>query len=181
MERKEFEAIRKKMFDGMEQRLQNGRSPEDSLFYYHSSEDRIVLSHALFWVMTQAVKGKIAKEKYFLLLRRYQEKMLDAYLTESDDFLELLRYCNIIYETLPYILRGIYNFRTDKAARKLAAITIVASGYGGDMPEVLCNELLDDMDFHLNRVKCRKIETLLPILNKMVEAELLEMHLYGIE
>ena len=49
------------------------------------------------------------------------------------------------------------------------------------MPEVLCNELLDDMDFHLNKVKCRKIETLLPILNKMVEAELLEMHLYGME
>ena len=49
------------------------------------------------------------------------------------------------------------------------------------MPEVLCNELLDDMAFHLNRVRCRKIETLLPILNKMVEAELLEMHLYGME
>lgn len=24
---------------------------EDSIFYYHSSEDRIVLSHALFWTM----------------------------------------------------------------------------------------------------------------------------------
>lgn len=25
---------------------------EDSIFYYHSPEDRIVLSHALFWTMT---------------------------------------------------------------------------------------------------------------------------------
>ena len=41
------------------------KSPEDSIFYYHSSEDRIVLSHALFWVMTKSLKGKMAKEKNF--------------------------------------------------------------------------------------------------------------------
>ena len=61
--------------------------------------------------------------------------------------------------------------RTDKAARKLSAITIVAGGYGGDMPEEQSNELLDDMDFHYNKVKCRKIEQLLPLLNKLVEEE----------
>ena len=46
---------------------------EDRMFYYHSSEDRIVLSHAIFWVMTllQFLKGKIRKEKYFLQLRQY--------------------------------------------------------------------------------------------------------------
>ena len=32
-------------------------------------------------------------------------------------------------------------------------MAVVAGGYGGDMPEELCNELLDDMDFHYNRVK----------------------------
>jgi hypothetical protein len=59
--------------------------------------------------------------------------------------------------------------RTDKDARKLAAIAVVAAGYGGDMDEELCNELLDDMDFHNNKVKCRKIEGMLPKLMKMVE------------
>ena len=56
-------------------------------------------------------------------------------------------------------------------ARKLAVITVVAVGYGGDMDEELCNELLDDMDFHYNKVKCRKIEGMLPKLMKMVEGE----------
>lgn len=37
------------------------------------------------------------------------------------------------------------------------------------MDEDLCNELLDDMDFHYNKVKCRKIEVMLPKLMKMVE------------
>lgn len=44
--------------------------------------------------------------------------------------------------------------------------------YGGDMPQDQCDELLDDMDFFYNKVKCRKIERLLPVLDKLVAAEL---------
>ena len=65
--------------------------------------------------------------------------------------------------------------RTDKDARKLAAIALVAAGYGGDMDEELCNELLDDMDYHFNKVKCRKIEVMMPKLMKMVEGEMRSM------
>lgn len=73
---------RKQWFCDMDQKLQESwSSKEDSLFYYHSSEGRIVLSHALFWTMTQLqfFKGKMRKEKYFLLLRQYEEEMLDAF------------------------------------------------------------------------------------------------------
>ena len=147
------------------------QNPEDDLFYYHPSEDRIVLSHALFWVMTASIRGKIAKEKYFLLLRQYQEEMLEAWLTESPDFEDLLHYCNVIYNTLPMILRGVYNFSIDKDARRLGAICVVAGGYGGDMQDDKANELLDDIDFYYNKVKCRKIEQMLPTLNKLVVSE----------
>ena len=170
----ELRETRKQMFAQMEQRLQEIHpKEEDRMFYYHSSEDRIVLSHALFWVMAQpqCLKGKIRKERFFLLLRQYEEEMLDAFLTEDDYFPELLRYCNILFETLPTILMSTA-LRTDKDARKLAAISVVAAGYGGDMDEELCNELLDDMDFHYNKVKCRKIEGMLPKLMKMVEGEM---------
>ena len=96
--------------------------------------------------------------------------MLDAFLQDDDYFPELLHYCNILYEMLPTILMST-ELRTDKDARKLAAIAVVAAGYGGDMDEELCNELLDDMDFHYNKVKCRKIEGMLPRLMGMVERE----------
>ena len=177
MNKEELRVTRKQMFAQMEQRLQEMHpNEEDRLFYYHSSEDRIVLSHALFWVMTQprCLKEKIRKEKFFLLLQQYEEEMLDAFLTEDDYFPELLRYCNILFEMLPTILMST-GFRTDKDARKLAAIAVVAAGYGGDMDEELCNELLDDMDFHYNKVKCRKIEGMLPKLMKMVEGEMKSM------
>ena len=163
-----------KEFAQMEQRLQEMHpKEEDRMFYYHSSEDRIVLLHPLFWVMTQpqCLKGKIRKERSFLLLRQYEEEMLDAFLQDDDYFSDLLHYCNILYEMLPTILMSTA-FRSDKDARKLAAIAVVAAGYGGDMDEELCNELLDDMDFHYNKVKCRKIEGMLPKLMKMVEGEL---------
>ena len=67
------------------------------------------------------------------------------------------------------------HLRGEKGASKLAAIAVVAAGYGGDMDEELCNELLDDMDFHYNKVKCRKIEQMLPKLMKMVEGDMRSM------
>ena len=106
---------RKELFDEMEEHWNESNTPEDDLFYHHSSEDRIVLSHAIFWVMTKGFA---------------------------------------------------------RSARRLYAVSIVAGGYGGDMPESQFEELLDDMDFYHNRVKCRKIEQLVPTLNKLVEQEL---------
>jgi len=103
--------VRKQKFAQMEQQLKEIHPKEDSIFYYHSSEDRIVLSHALFWTMTlpQFFKSKLRKEKlpsvttfsprdslsklrsplglpkeFFLLLRQYQEEMLDAFLQDDD-------------------------------------------------------------------------------------------------
>lgn len=56
---------RRQMMADLESSMLKGKSPEDSIFYYHSSEERIVLSHALFWVMTKSLNGKVAKEKNF--------------------------------------------------------------------------------------------------------------------
>ena len=114
----------------------------------------------------------MAKEKNLLLIREYQEEMLEAYLTEDDYFPEILHHCNILYETLIPITAGVYDLHTDKDARKLASITMIAAGYAGDMSEDLCNDLLDDIDFQYNKVRCRKIEQMLPQLNKMVEEEI---------
>ena len=141
MDKNELKEIRKQKFAQMEQRLQEMHpKEEDSLFYYHSSEERIVLSHALFWTMTlpQFFKSRLRKEKFFLLLRQYQEEMLDAFLQDDDYFSDLLHYCNILYEMLPTLLMASH-LREEKDSRKLAAIAVVAAGFGGDMDEELAN------------------------------------------
>lgn len=174
MDKNELRERRKKKFALMEQQLKEIHPKEESrLFYHHSNEDRVVLSHALFWTMTQLqyLKGKIRKQKFFLLIRQYQEEMLDAFLQDDDYFSDLLHYCTLMYEIMPTILMSSY-LREEKDSRRLAAISVVAAGFGGDMDEELANALLDDMDFHYNKVKCRKIEQMLPKLMKMVESEM---------
>lgn len=109
--KEELREIRKQKFAQMEQQLKDIHpKEEDRLFYHHPSEDRIVLSHALYWTMTlpQFFKSKLRKEKFFLLLRQYQEEMLDAFLQDDDYFSDLLNYCNILYEMLPSILMSSY-------------------------------------------------------------------------
>ena len=184
--REELREIRKQKFAQMEQKLhESWASEEDSLFYYHRSEDRIVLSHALFWTRTlpQFFKSRLRKEKFFLLLRQYQEEMLDAFLQDDDYFSDLLHSqdlrnerskiesCNILYEMLPTILMSSH-IREEKDSRKLAAISLVAAGFGGDMDEELATILIDDIDYHYNKVKCRQIELIMPKLMKMVEGEM---------
>ena len=174
---KDLREERKQWFSQMEQKLKETQpKEEDSLFYDHSSEDKIVLSHAMFWTMTQLqfFKSKLRKEKFFLLLRQYQEEMLNAFLQDDDYFPDLLHYCNILYEMLPTILMASH-LKTEKDTPKLAAISLVAAGYAGDMPEGLANELLDDIDYHFNKVKCRQIELMMPKLMKMVEGEMRSM------
>lgn len=96
--------MRKQFFDEVERMYQVNKDPKDDVFYYHPNEDRIVLSHALFWSMTHALEKPFRHNKCFLLLRQYQGEMLTAYLTESDEYIELLRYCNILFNALPYQL-----------------------------------------------------------------------------
>ena len=76
----------------------------------------------------------------------------------EDDYLpEIQHYCNFMYETLLTVTAGAYDLHTNKEARKLAGITMVAAGYAGDMPEGLCYDLLDDIDFHFSIVSSRLV------------------------
>ena len=99
--------------------------------------------------------------------------MLTAYLTESDGFPELLRYCNLLYEVFPYELAAAArNAAIASKVRKLQAIGMVAAGYGGDMDDGTVDDILDDMDFDRNSKVCSHvIERMMPQLNQMVEQE----------
>ena len=97
-----------------------------------------------------------------------------AYLTESDEFPELLRYCNLLYEVFPYELAAAArNAAIASKVRKLQAIGMVAAGYGGDMDDDTVDDILDDMDFDRNSKVCSHvIELMMPQLTKMVEREM---------
>ena len=82
----------------MEADLQECCKHEDRMFALHPDEDHIIVSHALFLMMSRPLADRLPSLKGLYLLRKFEEEMLAAYLTESDDFPELLRYCNLLYE-----------------------------------------------------------------------------------
>ena len=174
----DLKATRKEFFEKMEARLKENGQPDDSPFYYHPNEEHIVLSHALFWVMSKPFATQLPNNHCFLLLRQYEEEMLEAYLTEDEDFPELLKYCNILYQTFPIVLKEyVTSERSARLTRKLSAIHIVAGGFGGDIDTQSAYDLLDNIDFNrYGKVVCPEIERMLPILNQMVEEEMKELY-----
>ena len=165
--------MRKQMFDQMEADLQKTCKPEERMFALHPDEEHIIVSHALFLMMSKPLTTKLASLKGFYLLRKFEEEMLTAYLTESDEFPELQRYCNLLYDMFPYELAAAArNAAIASKVRKLQVIGMVAAGYGGDMEDDTVNDILDNMDFDRNNKVCSHvIELMMPQLNKFVERE----------
>ena len=174
----ELKAARKEFFEKMEARLKADGEPDDSPFYYHPNEEHIVLSHALFWVMSKPFVTQLPNNQCFLLFRQYEEEMLEAYLTEDESFAELLKYCNILYQVFPMVIKQyVHSDRSARLTRKLSAIHIVASGFGGDIDTQSAYDLLDNIDFNrYGKVVCPEIERMLPMLNQMVEEEIKELY-----
>ena len=171
METESIKDKRKQMFDQMEADLQKTCKPEDRMFALHPDEEHIIVSHALFLMMSKPLATKLPSLKGLFMLRKLEEEMLTAYLTESEEFPELLRYCNLLYDMFPYELAAAaHNAAIASRVRKLQATAVVAAGYGGDMDDDTVDAILDDMDFdRYSKVCCPLIERMMPQLNKMVE------------
>lgn len=143
------------------------------MFALHPDEEHVIVSHALFLMMSKPLAGKLPGLKGLFLMRKFEEEMLTAYLTESDEFPELLRYCNLLYDMFPYELAAAArNAAIASKVRKLQSIGMVAVGYGGDMEDDTVDDILDDMDFDRNNKVCSHvIERMMPQLNRLVERE----------
>ena len=50
--------MRKQMFDRMEAELQKTCKPEERMFALHTDEDHIIVSHALFLIMSKLLATK---------------------------------------------------------------------------------------------------------------------------
>ena len=173
MEKDIQKEMRKQMFDQIEADLQKNCKPEERMFALRPDEEHVIVSHALFLMMSKPLAGKLPGLKGLFLMRKFEEEMLTAYLTESDEFPELLRYCNLLYDMFPYELAAAArNATIASKVRKLQVIGMVAAGYGGDMEDDTVDDILDDMDFdRKNKVCSHVIELMMPQLNKLVEQE----------
>ena len=64
--------MRKEMFDQMEADLQKTCKLEERMFALHPDEEHIIVSHALFLMMSKPLAGKLTSLKGFFLLRKFE-------------------------------------------------------------------------------------------------------------
>ena len=174
MTKEELKSIRREVIDRMSASLQKNGKPDDDIFYYHPNESHIVLSHAFFWMMSKSLVAKIPHNLCFQLLHKYEGEMLAAYLTESEDYSELLSQCNTLYNVFPYAMKEYAkDVKSERLNRKLLSMAMVCCGYGGDINTNAAYDLLDDMDFNrYGKVVCPMMDQILPRLNRMVEEQM---------
>lgn len=60
---KQQEGQRKQLFDEMEASLQKYCKPEDRMFALHPDEDHIIVSHALFLMMSKPLASQLPRLK----------------------------------------------------------------------------------------------------------------------
>ena len=72
--------MRKKMFGQMEAGLQKTCKPEDRMFALHPDEEHIVVSHALFLMMSKPLASKLPslKSERFLLVAQIRGRDADG-------------------------------------------------------------------------------------------------------
>ena len=67
---------RQQLIDAMEAHFQSLCAPEDRMFAKYPDKDHIIVSHALFWVMSRSLVKKLPKLKSFYLLVNLRKRCL---------------------------------------------------------------------------------------------------------
>lgn len=60
------------------------RFPDDSLFYYHPTLERILLGLAIYVISSRSLILNLGKAKYLTLLHNYIPDLITAWINEDD-------------------------------------------------------------------------------------------------
>ena len=112
------------------------KSPDDSLFYYHLSLERILLGLAIYALSSRPLIQNLGKAKYLTLLNIYIPDLITAWIDENDENFEMLFNLTItVAESLPKIIPVVQQEHQSKKKqiRKLVHFFGNAIATGGDM------------------------------------------------
>lgn len=136
------------------------KTPDDSLFYYHKSLDRILLGLAIFVISSRNLASKLDKAKSLSILHIQVPQLITAWIDEDEEAFEpLFRKVMIVAEG--YILGAIgaeKKYPKEKQTiRTMAYLLANACGVGGDMNQKVADNLLDDLSTDGEQIYSDKI------------------------
>ena len=153
------------------------KKPNDSVFYYHSSLDRIILGLSMYDIASRPYLLKSNKIKMMSVYNKLIAELVTAWIDESEEFKFLFTTMMTTSETFGYACQGLLSEHPGlkKTIHALLSTFFFWVGAAGDMNEDTAEELLDDISTDGRRISSDKISQLIKRLQPTVISKGIEM------
>jgi hypothetical protein len=137
------------------------KNPDDSLFYYHPSLERILLGLAIFVLTPQLALSKMAKVLSLKILHFQVPRLITAWIDEDNETFE--DEFKLVLTTAECYMVVATSFKKKYPAQRRLILEIMqffshAISCGGDMNPTLADELLDDLSTDGREIHSEKIK-----------------------
>lgn len=153
------------------------RKPDDSMFYYHPSLERIILGLAMYAIASRSYMNKLGKAESLSLLNNYINEMVTVWIDETDGFEYLFTTLMTLSDAFPIITQGFASQHPGlrKVIRNLQYTFCYWTSVAGDMNEEKADELLDDISTDGKRIDSEKIAQLVKRIQPIVISKGMEL------
>lgn len=136
--------------------------PDDSLFYYHCSLERILLGLAIYALSSKPLIQNLGKAKELTILHIYIPDLITAWIDEDDEAFETMFNLTITVSEafIPAAIAAEREYPSKrKNIRRLASFFAQAVASGGDMNEEMAEEFLDGLSTDGKQIFSDKISS----------------------
>ena len=154
------------------------RKPDDSIFYYHPSLERIILGLAMYAIVSRPYLNKLGKAESLSLYNIYINEMVTAWIDDTDQFEYPFTMLMDLCEAFPFVCKEMSQQYPGqkKIIRHLQNTFFYWTAVAGDMNEVKANELLDDIFTDGERIDSEMIVRLAKRIQPIVTSKGMDLH-----
>lgn len=144
--------------------------PDDSIFYYHPSVERIILGLALYDIASRPYLRQLSEAEPLTLVNLYTNEMITAWIDETDGFDYLFN--SLVTFSEVFAPASMAYIDKHPALRKsittLQYLFCFWTAVGGDMSSTLADRLLDDLATDGTRISSELISQLVKRFNPVI-------------
>ena len=151
--------------------------PDDSIFYYHPSLERIILGLSMYAIASRPYISKLGKAESLTIYNRYINEMVTEWIDETDGFEFLFTTLMTLSDAFLYAGQGFANQHPGlkKVIRNLQYTFCYWTSVAGDMRQEKADELLDDISTDGKRIDSEKIAQLVKRIQPVVIGKGMEL------
>ena len=153
------------------------RKPDDSIFYYHPSLERIILGLTMYAIASRPYISKLGKAESLTIYNFYINELVTEWIDETDGFEYLFTTLMTLSDAFPYASQGFASQHPGlrKVICNLQYTFCYWTSVAGDMSQEKADELLDDISTDGKRIDSEKIAQLVKRIQPIVISKGMEL------